>query len=157
FSTARCDAVYTGAVPLRQATAGRAAENVDPNQPEFRSALMPFRSDRACVTRALEKDRHGLERRFDPAPFVSPHKSHACHRSRADSGQIYFLIKLMSPLRSTRATRMLERSSVCVLRRMSSSKSCVEMWLHHIMATSHSPLRTITSGLPLTRIPNPWE
>jgi hypothetical protein len=42
FSRARCDAVHTGAIPLRQAAAGRAAEDMNPNQPEFRNALIPF-------------------------------------------------------------------------------------------------------------------
>jgi hypothetical protein len=35
FSRARCGAVYTGAVPLRQAAAGCAAEDMDPNQPNL--------------------------------------------------------------------------------------------------------------------------
>jgi len=35
FSRARCDAVYTGAIPLWQAAAGRAAEDMDPNQPNL--------------------------------------------------------------------------------------------------------------------------
>ena len=38
FSRARGDTVRTGTVPLRQATAGCAAENLDANQPEFRSS-----------------------------------------------------------------------------------------------------------------------
>jgi hypothetical protein len=37
------------------------------------------------------------------------------------------LIKLMSPLRSTRATLIFERSSVAASSRMSSSRSCSEM------------------------------
>jgi hypothetical protein len=35
FSRARCNAVYTGTVPLRQAAAGRAAEDMDPKQPNL--------------------------------------------------------------------------------------------------------------------------
>jgi len=35
FSFARCDAVYTGAVPLRQAATSRAAEDMDANQPKY--------------------------------------------------------------------------------------------------------------------------
>jgi hypothetical protein len=34
------------------------------------------RSDRACVTGALEKDRYGFEHRFNPSLFGSSHKSH---------------------------------------------------------------------------------
>jgi hypothetical protein len=41
FSRARCGAVYTGAVPLRQAAAGRAAEDMDPNQANL-SPFFPF-------------------------------------------------------------------------------------------------------------------
>ena len=37
FPAARGDAVRTGTIPLGQTAAGRAAENVDPNQPAFRS------------------------------------------------------------------------------------------------------------------------
>ena len=37
LSCARGDAVGTGTVPLRQATTGCAAENMDADQPEFRS------------------------------------------------------------------------------------------------------------------------
>ena len=69
---ARGHAICTGAVPLRQAAAGRAAENVDADQPAF-SRYFPVRSDRTCVTGALKKDRDGLQRGFDPALFVSPH------------------------------------------------------------------------------------
>lgn len=35
FARARSDAVHTGTIPLRQATAGCAPENVDANQPEL--------------------------------------------------------------------------------------------------------------------------
>ena len=75
-------AIGAGAIPLRQATAGRAAEDMDPNQPEFRSALIPFDSDRACVTGAFKKDRHRFERRFDP-PFFRSHESLNSIRSYA--------------------------------------------------------------------------
>jgi hypothetical protein len=55
---------------LRQTTAGCAAENVDANQPSC-AVTNRVRSDRAGVTRALKKDRHGFQHRFDP-PFFSP-------------------------------------------------------------------------------------
>src|SRR5205823_10653771 len=42
FPAARGDAVRTGTIPLGQTAAGRAAENVDPNQPEFRSNYFPW-------------------------------------------------------------------------------------------------------------------
>src|SRR5205809_1482599 len=115
------------------------------------------RSNCTRVTGALEKDRHGLQHRFDPPLFGPSHESLVSHRSDQSYGSNYFLIKLMSPLRSTRATRILERSSVCALRRMSSSRSCVETWLRRIMRKSHWPLRTTMSDLPLIRIPSPWE
>ena len=89
FSGACRGAVFTGAIPLRQAAAGRAAEDMDPNQ-SGSAGLKTVRSDGACVAGALEKDRHGLEGRFDPALFVSPHKSHGSHRSLAQSGQLIF-------------------------------------------------------------------
>ena len=90
------------------------------------AAITSLRSDRARVTRALKEDRHGFQHRFDPALFGPSHKSRRFHRCMSDRGQIYFLMKLMSPLRSTRAIRILERSSRCALRRMSSSRSCIE-------------------------------
>jgi hypothetical protein len=52
LSGARRDAVRAGTIPLRQAATGRAPENTDANR------FTPARSDRARVTRALEKDRH---------------------------------------------------------------------------------------------------
>src|SRR5207247_9902779 len=104
------------------------------------------RSDCTRVTGALEKDRHGLQRRFDPPLFGPSHESHVSHRSDESYGSNYFLIKLMSPLRSTRATRILDRSSVCELRRMPSSRSCMETGLSRITGKSNSPSCTIVSG-----------
>jgi hypothetical protein len=42
----------------------------------FRGQLI-IRLNRACVAGALEKDRHGFQRRFDPPLLCSSHKSHA--------------------------------------------------------------------------------
>ena len=42
FSAARSDAVGARAIPLWQAAARCAAENMDANQPEFSKALIPF-------------------------------------------------------------------------------------------------------------------
>src|SRR5438128_7804654 len=70
----------------------------------------PVRSNRTRVTGALEKDRHGFQRRFDPPLFGPSHGPYLSHRSDESYGSNYFFIKLMSPLRSTRATRILERS-----------------------------------------------
>jgi len=74
-SVARGDAVRAGTIPLRQAAAGRAPENTDANR------FTPARSDRARVTRALEKNRHVFHCGFNPfllgafhagPPFISP-------------------------------------------------------------------------------------
>ena len=40
------------------------------------AVLGPVRSDRAGVTGALEKDRHGFQHRLDPALFGSSHEFH---------------------------------------------------------------------------------
>src|SRR6266480_917295 len=123
FAGPRGDAVCASIIPLRQAAAGRAAKNTDANQPELSQSINHVRSNRPGVTRALEKDRNGFQHRFDPPLFCSSHKSHGSHRSYRPYGSNYFLIKLMSPLRSTRARRTFERSSIWPLRRMSSSRS----------------------------------
>ena len=60
LSVARGDAVRAGTIPLRQAATGRAPENTDANR------FTPARSDRARVTRALEKDRHVFHCGFNP-------------------------------------------------------------------------------------------
>ena len=82
LSGARRDAVCAGTIPLRQATAGRAPENTDANR------FTPARSDRARVTRALEKNRHVFHCGFNPfllgafhpgPPFISPTVG-ACNR-----------------------------------------------------------------------------
>src|SRR6266516_7601729 len=89
FPRARGDAVRTGTVPLRQATAGRAAENMNANQPKLRS-MRPVRSHRACVTCALKENGHGFQHRFDPAFFGSSHESRRCHRSNGSCWSNYF-------------------------------------------------------------------
>src|ERR1700719_3335156 len=68
-----------------------------------------------------------------------------------------FLIKLMSPLRSTRAIRIFDRSSVLALSRRSSSRSCLEIWFRLMASQISLPSRTITCGWPLIRIPNACE
>jgi hypothetical protein len=50
-------------------------------------------SNRACVTRALEKDRHAFQHRFDPPLLCSSHKSpdiigHVGHAYRQTPCQI---------------------------------------------------------------------
>ena len=69
------EAVGACAIPLRQAAAGCAPENTDANR------FTPARSDRARVTRALEKNRHAFHCGFNPfflsafhpgPPFISP-------------------------------------------------------------------------------------
>src|SRR6266704_193476 len=112
-------------------------------------AVNPVRSNCTRVTGALEKDRHGLQHRFDPSLFGPSHESHVSDRSDEPFGSNYFLLKLMSPLRSTRASRTFERSSMCPLRCMSSCRSWIETWLRRIISKSHSPSRTMVSGLPL--------
>src|SRR6266850_225676 len=74
--------------------------------------------------------------------------------SVARDGGSYTLMKLTSPLRSTRPFFTLETSSSCKLRRMSSSTSCVEIWLRCIALKTKSPSSMITSGRPLIRQPN---
>src|SRR4030095_6189621 len=61
--------------------------------PEFSESDNYVRSNCACVTGALEKDRNGFQHRFDPPFLCSSHKSHA-----------YFL-------RSLHSTEIVERSS----------------------------------------------
>ena len=60
FPGTRSCAVRTSAIPLRQAATGRAPEDTNANR------FTPALSDRAGVTRALEKDRHAFHRGFDP-------------------------------------------------------------------------------------------
>ena len=78
-----------------RAATGRAAENMDANQPSFEA--FPVRSDRAGVTGAFEKDWHRFEHRFDPPLFRSHESlvplSHMPYRST------YFLIKLISKVK----------------------------------------------------------
>ena len=75
FAGPRGDAIYAGTVPLRQAAASRAPENVDADQPNSR--VTRGRSDRAGVARALKKNRHGFQHRFDPPLFRPFHNSQA--------------------------------------------------------------------------------
>src|SRR5690349_20298402 len=67
------------------------------------------------------------------------------------------LMKLMSPLRSSRAVRICDRSSVSASRRISSSRSCLEMCSHSMFFGCNLPSCTTITGLPLTRIPKPCE
>src|SRR5439155_19339102 len=85
----------------------------------------PVRSDRVCVTCVFEKNWHGFQHRCDPVLFGSFHESHRSYVSERSRSN-HFVMKLMSPLRSTRATRIFERSLMCTLRRISSSRSCIE-------------------------------
>src|SRR6266566_1060091 len=54
------------------------------------AVISPVRSDRARVTRALKKDRHGFQHRFDPALFGSSHELRRCHTSNGSYGSNYF-------------------------------------------------------------------
>ena len=54
------------------------------------AAITSLGSHRARVTRALKKDRHGFQHRFDPALFGSSHESQRFHRCMSDEGQIIF-------------------------------------------------------------------
>ena len=58
--------------------------------PEFSESDNYVRSNRACVAGALEKDRNGLQHRFDPLLLCSSHKLEGSHRRRVDMGQIIF-------------------------------------------------------------------
>jgi len=90
LSGTRSRAVRAGTVPLWQAATGCAAENMDANQPGVFGVRYQVRSDRACVTGALKKDRDGLQHRFDPLLLCSSHKLDGSHRRRGDMGQIIF-------------------------------------------------------------------
>jgi len=58
--------------------------------PEFSESDNYVRSNRACVTGALEKDRNGLQHRFDPLLLCSSHKLDGFHRRGGHIGQIIF-------------------------------------------------------------------
>jgi hypothetical protein len=58
--------------------------------PEFSESGSYVRSNRACVTGALEKDRNGFQHRFDPALLCSSHKSRALLEHMGSMGQIIF-------------------------------------------------------------------
>src|SRR4051794_6692499 len=60
-----------------------------------------------------------------------------------------FLMKLISPLRSRRAMRIMETSSALASRCRSSSRSCFETRVCFIFSQSISPLRTSVIGWPL--------
>src|SRR4029453_10659962 len=93
LSTTRGCAVRAGTIPLWQGHPGCAAQKMDANQPGVSESDNYVRSNCACVTGALEKDRNGFQHRFDPPLLCSSHKSHA-----------YFLWSLHS-------TETIERSS----------------------------------------------
>ena len=58
--------------------------------PESSESDNLVRSNRACVTGALEKDRNGLQHRFDPLLLCSSHKLEGSDRRSGDTGQIIF-------------------------------------------------------------------
>jgi hypothetical protein len=58
--------------------------------PEFWEPGNYVRSNRACVTGALEKDRNGFQRRFDPLLFGSSHKSRALIEQMDRMGKLFF-------------------------------------------------------------------
>jgi hypothetical protein len=86
LSVARGDAVRAGTIPLRQAAAGRAPENTDANR------FTPARSDRARVTRALEKDRHVFHCRFNPFFLGAFHPGPPLYRQPWELAIILYLL-----------------------------------------------------------------
>jgi hypothetical protein len=58
--------------------------------PGFSESDGYVRSNRACVTGALEKDRNGFQHRFDPPLFGSSHKSRALIEQMGQMGKSFF-------------------------------------------------------------------
>ena len=58
--------------------------------PEFSESDNYVRSNRACVTGALEKDRNGFQHRFDPALLCSSHKSRGVIEQMGHTGKLFF-------------------------------------------------------------------
>jgi hypothetical protein len=58
--------------------------------PEFSESNNDVRSNRPCVAGALEKDRNGFHRRFDPPLFGSSHKSRAVIEHTGHMGKLFF-------------------------------------------------------------------
>ena len=58
--------------------------------PEFSESDNYVRSNRACVTGALEKDRNGFQHRFDPALLCSSHKSRGVIEQMGHMGKLFF-------------------------------------------------------------------
>ena len=58
--------------------------------PEFSESDNHVRSNRACVAGALEKDRNGFHRWFDPPLFGSSHKSRALIEHMGHMGKLFF-------------------------------------------------------------------
>jgi hypothetical protein len=60
------------------------------NQPGISESDNHVRSNCPCVTGALEKDRNGLQHRFDPALPCSSHKSRALIEHMGHRGKLFF-------------------------------------------------------------------
>jgi hypothetical protein len=58
--------------------------------PESSESDNHVRSNRACVTGALEKDRNGLHHRLDPLLLCSSHKSRALIEHMGHLGKLFF-------------------------------------------------------------------
>jgi hypothetical protein len=58
--------------------------------PKFSESDNHVRSNRACVTGALEKDRNGFHHRFDPPLLCSSHKSRALIVHMGHMGKLFF-------------------------------------------------------------------
>ena len=58
--------------------------------PEFSESDNYVRSNRPSITGALEKDRNGLQHRFDPLLFCSSHKSGALIEHMGRVGKLFF-------------------------------------------------------------------
>jgi len=102
---------------------------------------------------------HGFRRYFD-RPWgekfiVRLHQRILIAKCRSANDRSYdsFLIKLTSPLRSSRATLILSRSSVAADNLKSSSRSCFETNFCFIAFQSISPSRTMVTSSPLISLP----
>src|SRR6266705_4766241 len=124
----------------------------------FRNAL--YKGSATLVRTDVEFEKHLA---FDPR-YTSdssrhlPFRLHAqCENDVGISVAYSALIKLMSPLRSSRATCIFDKSSVFTSSRISSSRSCLEMWFRNMFLRCSMPFCTSTAGVPFTRNPKACE
>src|SRR5437667_10720760 len=124
----------------------------------FRNAL--YKGSATLVRIDVEFEKHLA---FDPR-YTSdssrhlPLRLHAqCENDVGISVAYAALMKLMSPLRSSRATCIFDKSSVFASSRISSSRSCLEMCSQTMCFRCNLPSCTSITGFPLTRIPKTCE